>query len=610
MGTLAYLAFVLATIVGPGVAAQRVLRLRVDTALVLPLGLAFCAAASWLSLIADLPWLFPGLVALALVAVLARRERWRVADGPSLPGAVAAWLAVIALLCLVQYPFNRRSAQGDFLLDDLERIDTAFHVGVTWELATGYPPQVPGLAGVPLGYHVGPHLIRAAALRWAHVHPYDALYRFDVTLWALALILALRAMAAAMGASPRVVALIGWSLLATDFSFCFAADPGARWWTELLRGNLLLSLVFANSVVPALALAMGSLVALRRFLLGEGRGWLVLAGALGAALPFFKVFLAAQLLLGLGVALLLSGRRAPLVAVAVPCLAASVCLALGQAGRNVEVLLVPLAPAALTRDMLGRPALAGVPFIAWSALWLVASLGLRTLGVPRAYRALRSRDAPRVALAAVALSGWPLALLLRVTADGVFNESVYFTVQSGALLWIFTCEALVALLARGLSVWLIGVASVSLAVPSSVEFVWRKARTPPDVVPARVLRAMSALEQASRPGDVVLMRPFSRYPPPPIVFIGRRVAYTDYMPYLQQFASAKLLRERRELVRRFFRTSDASEALAIARGLGARFVYLFGPQAIGVDPETVLEPVYVEGNARVYRIPTEDARRP
>ena len=591
-------------------AAQRLLRLRVDAALVLPLGLAFCAAASWLSLLADLPWLFPGLVAGAAVAALARRDRWRLVAGPSLLGAVPPWLAVIAVLCLVQYPFNRRSAQGDFLLDDLERIDTAFHVGVTWELATGYPPQVPGLAGVPLGYHVGPHLIRAAVLRWAHVHPYDALYRFDVTLWAVALILALRAMAAAMGAPPRVAALVAWSLLATDFSFAFAGDPAARWWTELLRGNLLLSLVFANSVVPALALALGCLVALRRFLSGEGSGWLVVAGVLGAALPFFKVFLAAQLLLGLGAALLLSERRVPLAAVALPCLAAGVALALGHGGRSVEVLLDPLAPAALTRDMLGRPALAGAPLLAWSALWLAASLGLRMLGVPRAVQALRSRDAPRVALAAVALSGWPLALLLRVTADGVFNESVYFSVQSGALLWVFTCEALVALVARGLSPWLVGAVSACLALPSSAEFVWRKARTPPDVVPARVLRAMAALEQASQPGDVVLMRPFSRYPPPPIVFIGRRVAYTDYMPYMRQFASAPVLHERRELVRRFFRTGDPSEALAIARGLGARFVYLFGPQGIGIDPETVLEPIYVEGNARVYRIPTEGARRP
>src|SRR5262249_42324818 len=154
---------------------------------------------------------------------------------------------------------------------------------------------------------------------------------------------------------------------------------------------------------------------------------------------------------------LLSERRAPLAAVAVPCLAAGLGLALGHGSGSVEVLLDPLAPAALTRDMLARPSLGGVPFLAWSAFWLATSLGLRMLGVPRAVRALRSRDAPCVALAAVALSGWPLALLLRVTADGVFNESVYFTVQSGALLWIFTCEALVGLLARGLSPWLMGI---------------------------------------------------------------------------------------------------------------------------------------------------------
>jgi hypothetical protein len=121
---------------------------------------------------------------------------------------------------------------------------------------------------------------------------------------------------------------------------------------------------------------------------------------------------------------------------------------------------------------------------------------------------------------------------------------------------------------------------------------------------------MSALERASLPGDVVLMRPFSRYPPPPIVFIGRRVAYTDYMPYMRQFAGAALLHERRERVRTFFRTRDPDEALAIANRLGARFVYLFGPQTMGVDPDTVLEPIYLEGNARLYRIPAGIPGRP
>jgi hypothetical protein len=117
--------------------------------------------------------------------------------------------------------------------------------------------------------------------------------------------------------------------------------------------------------------------------------------------------------------------------------------------------------------------------------WLAASLGLRILGLPRAVRALRSGDPARVALAAMALSGWPIALLLRVTADGVFNESVYFTVQSGALLWLFAVEAGVALLARGLSPWLLGIAAACLdpALDGGV----RLAQGPhaADVVPAR-----------------------------------------------------------------------------------------------------------------------------
>jgi hypothetical protein len=145
--------------------------------------------------------------------------------------------------------------------------------------------------------------------------------------------------------------------------------------------------------------------------------------------------------------------------------------------------------------------------------------------------------------------------------------------------------------------------AAALTLPSTVELVWRKAMTPPDVVPARVVRAMAALEQASAPGDVVLSRPFSRYPPPPIVFVGRRVAFTQYMPYLRQFAPAPILREREELVRTFFRTSDAAEARAIADRLGARFVYLFGPQTIAPQVEAdLLQPIFLEEGVRLYRI--------
>jgi hypothetical protein len=253
--------------------------------------------------------------------------------------------------------------------------------------------------------------------------------------------------------------------------------------------------------------------------------------------------------------------------------------------------------------MLQLPPLSGLPLLAWAIPWLVASLGLRLCGLPAAVRSLSSRAAPRVVLAVMALSGWPVALLLRITADGVFNESVYFTVQSGALLWLFAAIAVAPMATSCPRRALLAAAGALLCLPSTVELVWRKATTPPDVVPARVVAAMDALERSSRRGDVVLMRPFSRYPPPPIVLVGRRVPFTQYMPYMRQFASAEVLREREQEVREFFRTTDPVEARSIAHRLGARFVYLFGPQSIAPEAEAMLERIYTDGGARLYRVP-------
>ena len=211
-------------------------------------------------------------------------------------------------------------------------------MGLTRELVIGHPPQVPGVAGFPLGYHLGTDLVRAAALRWAGTDPWDSLTRLDVTLWALGLVLALRAVAARLGGPPLAVALAPWTLLFTDFSFVFAGNPQAHWWTDLLRGNLLLSLAYANPIVPALGLVLGAVVSLSRFQETGDRGHLALAALQSAAVPFFKVFLGAHLLLGLGVAWLLA-RQAPrraLLLAALPCALATAALALGQGGQTVE----------------------------------------------------------------------------------------------------------------------------------------------------------------------------------------------------------------------------------------------------------------------------------
>jgi hypothetical protein len=609
LALLLWAAFAAAALVLPGLAIQRLVRAPADPALVLPIGAAYCAGTFWSSLALGVPWLFPAALLLAAVGVLLPRGPWRWAQGPRLRGALPPFAAVVALLALTHYGWNRVGPSGDFLLDPLVTFDSTFHVGVTHELLTGYPPQVPGVSDFPLGYHLGIDLIRAAALRWAGTDPWDSLTRLDVTLWALALILAIRAVMARLGAPRAAVALAPWTLLLTDFSFLFATNLQAHWWTDLLRGNILLSLVYANPVVPALALTLGALVALSRYQEDGQRGHLVLAVLMAAAVPFFKVFLGAHLVLGLAVAFVLSARapRRALLLLAAPCAFATAALALGQGGETVEVLLAPLDLARVTRQTLGLAPIEGIAFLAWSAFWILASLGLRLLGVGPALRALHGTAAGST-LAAVALTGWPLGLLFRVSAPEVLagqtpvNDAAYLVEQSGPLLWLFTVPVFVKLATSPARRVLTAVAVVVLATPATVQYAVKKALMPPDRLPAPMVRAMAALEAVSQRGDVVLQRPGARYPPAPVVLAGRRVPYERFTPYLTQFASKEDLEARHLVVYRFFRTRSRAEALEIVRSLGASYLALYGHDRIRFDASGLLEPIHEEPGARLYRI--------
>ena len=606
-----FLLFAALGIALPGIALQRAFRLPLDPALVVPLGTAFCAVAFWLSLRTGVASVFPAAVA-ALVAAALHVGRGPIerADGPRLRGALPPALGLVALLAVTQYPWNRvDSGTGEFLLDPLVTSDSAFHVGLTHELLTGGPPQVPGVAGFPLGYHLGTDLVRAAARRWAFTSPWDSLTRLDVTLWGLGLVLALRSLGARLGAPPFAVAILPWTLLLTDFSFVFAANPQAHWWTDLLRGNLLLSLAYANPLVPALGLALGCLLSLSRFEETERRGHLALAALQAAAVPFFKVFLGAHLLLGLGVAFLLA-RGAPRLGLAVaaaPAALVTALLALGRGGETLVIAFAPLDLVHVTRETLGLAPLQGRALASAALLWLLLSLGVRLVGVSDALYALRG-PALGSAVAAMALSGWPLGLLFRVSAPEVLegqkvvNDAAYLVEQSGPLLWVFATLALARLASSRRRRVLVVAALVLLATPATWQYAAKKATTPPDRLPAPMVRAMEALEAASRPGDVVLQRPAGRYPPAPVVLAGRRVTYERFTPYLTQFASKADLEARHATVHRFFRTDSRTEAIALAGSLRASFVAFYGSDRVRFDTTGLLDPVHEEPGARVYRI--------
>jgi len=612
-GVLSYAVFALLALILPGVGLMRLLRLTVDPALVLPLGLASCAAAYEASRLFAAPALFPVLLGLLSLAILWTPGTTRLARGPSWRHALPGAFLVVTLLAATEYPLNT-SKDGVFLLDPIVPEDAAFHAALAWELTMLGEPQVPGLAGSPLDYHQGLSLVRAAAQRYAGVDPYDSLSRFGVTLSAMALVLALGAAAPWLKIRPAAALALPLGLMVTDLGFLFAGRPNMDLWIRFSEGtSMIFWMLHANAAVPALAMALGALIALRRFEAGEGRGWLVAGGLLSLAIPHFKIFVAAQFVAGLGLAFLLRPLlRTAIACVGLPSLVGIISLLLAPGSGNIAVTLDGLEPVRDTAIRLGFGNPTGMAFAAWSVVWIVLSLGVRVLGIPLALRTVRDAGASGLALATMALVGWPLALIFRIQpleeynrqAAG-FNEAQYFLLQSAPLLWLFTVAALDRLLRSrraGATVLLVsGVAALAFAGAAQL-VAFRRSR-PPVEIPAAIVRATEVLVAAVPEGTVVLIDPRPRrYPPPPLVFSALRVTYTHSLPWLTQFAAREIVDERLADVRTFFDTTDPEEALAAAVRVGASYVALYGSERLHFDLEGILLPLIELPNVRIYRI--------
>ena len=195
------------------------------------------------------------------------------------------------------------------------------------------------------------------------------------------------------------------------------------------------------------------------------------------------MFLGAHLLLGLGVAFLLArgaSRRALCRRRGARWRSPPAALVLGQGGETVAVTFAPLDLVQVTRDTLGLAPLAGLRLAAAAALWLLLSLGLRLAGIGEALRALRG-PAFAAATAAIALSGWPLGLLFRVSAPEVLadqklvNDAAYLVEQSGPLLWVFAAVALARFASSRERRLLAAAAVLLLATPATWQYAAKKA---------------------------------------------------------------------------------------------------------------------------------------
>ena len=197
------------------------------------------------------------------------------------------------------------------------------------------------------------------------------------------------------------------------------------------------------------------------------------------------------------------------------------------------------------RDARPRPAIGGWRFALWVSFWIVASLGVRLLGLGEAVRSLRAAG-PAVVLAVMALSGWPLGLAFDVSAPEVLpnqkfvNDAAYLVEQSGPLLWLFTAVALGRIASTRARRAAVRRGPRAPGPPSTLQYAVKKASDTPGPPPRRRWCARWTRSSACRgPGDVVMQRPGARYPPAPVVLAGRRVPYERFTPYLTQFALAR-----------------------------------------------------------------------
>jgi len=604
-------AFVSLAILLPGLALQRVARVPLDWAQVVPLGATFCAASWWASLWLGAWWVFPLALTGAAFAGLRAGGRKVEASQPSLRGAVPPALVMGAILLLARSG-DVGAQGGGYRVGGMSAHDDAIHVALAWEFQSEAVPQVPGFAGRRFGYHMGPDLIRAAAVRFTGLSPYQTLTQVEPFVALAGLILALRAAAHRLGLSPLAVTLMPWTLLGGDFSYLLAAGSGVSLWQDLSRTTLVWDWVIGNSgLILALSATLAALVSLSRWLESRERGFLILASVLAVAVPWLKLFTGVQLLGAIVVAALASPRnRKPLFGVALlGGLSAGALIAMSL-GQRVAVSWSPLIPVQRAAALLDLPPSIGGRWD-FSLFFLVCALGVRIFGLVPALRSLVGGSPLAAGLAFLALSGWPVWLCTRIGLTDSLpvhwgrleNETFYFSQFSGAVLWIFTIQALVEWKVkqpglRSLALW--GAALVSL--PSTAEWLQQKAATPPTVFEPAAMKAMTVLAGEARRGDILLQPPDeSGTPPPGVVFLGLRVPYSGFFTNLSRFDTPVVIKERRHEVGEFFRTRDPDAARETLKHLGVSWVYS-SSRPLKFDASGILAPVFEQGEVRLYRV--------
>ncbi len=492
-------------------------------------------------------------LAALVVWLFRRRKRWRTAlhSQTRVDLIHLLLLGVLALqlipLCMLPMYYQNVAwlPEGGMSFLDKPR-DAIFHLSIANELRHSIPPQVPYLAGQPLGYHYGMDLLTAMLGEVGGLSTLDLTARFTPTLLLVITSLAVFCFSRAwLGSGYGAVLSAFLVILAEDLSFL----PGLLlrseevWSVQFFGAPTSYSLYFMNPMLPALGILFAGLFCLVMLYRDGSKFWPVLAGFLFAMAMEYKIFVTAHVLLSLGIAglvyiLLFRDRRllTVLVLSAVMTLPLALYGFLGtEAGTRVWVRVDPwpYIPAALEQLGLhstvlgsqvnsvydsGPVGLAGLLALFLVALpaYLLGSLGIRALALPEVVKGVffpSPSAAIKFFLGVMVIVGPVIALTLSISpwgypAESEYNEAIWFGVVGKYVATVLAVKFVLSV-CRGRGRYLQGLAVaglLALSIPSTAQFFQRQMYYKLGVVEESQLEVMEFLDAGCSQGEVLQSR--------------------------------------------------------------------------------------------------------
>jgi hypothetical protein len=573
----------------------------------------------------------------AAVCAAARRSdspRTERADAIACAGMVLLAASIGAIVF-----WHRLSVNGDGIrvFGDYDSADISWYAAVASEASHTVPPTASYYSGHQLNAAYYAHLVAAMIHRFAAVPVLSIFFRYAWPTYvsltaAMAFVLVRRLASRAVAVLAVILLLVGSDLsyLAAWFLPHAAVDWDYLLWpTNFLSPTM--QVMHFSTWSPSLPVYLAAIFAIVCALQTGAWGWVALAGFVIGILFEFKPFAWVVLMGGLGASTIFAGgdwaarrRYAGTIVAGILCSSPFIwgAATLDPADRRtrlvIDFFMLPrrmLIKLDLTRDFLRAAARlapaaslrTAVFVLLATVVFLLVGIGIRWLGVPSMWRAIRAKGGADQAawrlLAWTAVAGVAVPFVL--TTDP-YVDTLQFYLAGLYVMWIFTAYALVEYARRHPAAGPIAIAAAVVAsFPSSGHYLawkWTEQQRVPRVALGREELAVAERLRDFDPETTVVLHDRPLSPSLTTIVSARRIVLGWDVRY-----SAVGGEERLREVNRFYNSAtapDPAAALDVLRKYHVTHVIVRTPDD-HVHPGVLahLRPVLERPGVTLYEVP-------